>query len=88
MGTRTDSTTTLLNNMFLNCKASPTTIAHYAETKHKMCNSCKVIEKNETDATFAFEFDSETLMYQFDFINTPMNGSPLVKKITFLGFCE
>ena len=88
MGTRIDSTTTLLQNMFLNCNVSPTTIMHYADSKHKMCNKCKIIDETNADATFIFEFDTETLIYKFNFIKTPLSGIPLIKKIEFLGFAE
>ena len=40
----------------------------------------------ENYAIFAFEFDTETLQYKFDFKREQMKGVQLVVGITFIGF--
>lgn len=87
MGTRIDSTTKLIRDMFLYCRASNHSIMRKSDTDNcKMCNKCKLIEDEENYAIFAFEFDTETLQYKFDFRREQMKGVQLVVGITFIGF--
>jgi hypothetical protein len=88
MSNRIDSTTSVLVNMFLNCRASDNTIIEYSQKKHKMCNKCKLIDTDENYKIFQFEFDSEKLQYKFGVECAPMKGVQKITEITFIGFCE
>lgn len=88
MCNRIDSTTSVLINMFLNCRASDQTIIEYSQKKHKMCNKCKLVESTEKYKIFQFEFDSEILQYKFEIECEPMKGVQKITDIIFIGFCE
>lgn len=88
MCNRVDSTTSVLVNMFLNCRASDQTIIDYSQRKHKMCKQCKLVDSEENYKIFQFEFDSEILQYKFEIESEPLKGAQKVKDIIFIGFCE
>ena len=89
MGTRTDSTTKLLRDMFLWCRASNESIIRKADTDDcKMCNKCVLIEDNRNYVIFMFKFDTEALQYKFDVRRELMKGVQLIENITFIGFCD
>lgn len=91
MCNRIDSTTELLKRMFLWCRASNETIINYSETdikSCKMCNTCRIIEQGENYTIFEFSFETEALMYKFDFKKEPLKGQQQVVGITFIGFNE
>lgn len=89
MCNRIDSTTELLKRMFLHCRASDNTIIYKSDSDDcRMCNKCKLIERDENYAVFQFEFHSECLQYKFDFEVEPLKGIQKIIDITFIGFCE
>ena len=45
MCNRIDSTTLLLQTMFLNCFANAKQVMEISEVKHKMCNKCVLVDE-------------------------------------------
>lgn len=87
MCNRIDSITKLLRDMFLWCHASNNTIIRCADTeKCRMCDKCILIDENEDKSIFMFCFETEKLLYEFQFKRNELGGIQQIINITFIGF--
>lgn len=89
MCNRIDSTTKLLKDMFLWCRASNNTIIRCADSeKCRMCDKCVLMEEHEDTTIFMFCFEAEKLLYEFKFKREQLGGIQQIVGINFIGFNE